>query len=150
MVVDMDGYGRIPRMMRQFRRRAKFVAPLTFDDAADAVVRQNRMVFALEGAFGGKRWAPLSPRYAAWKVRMVGNRPILVFSDQLRESLTERPMGVEVLGTDFYEFGTDDRTAKWHQEGTRGGMPARPPVTATEWLNGELARLVGSAITEGE
>lgn len=141
----MDGYGRIGRLLRRLRRRAAFIVPLSFDDARDAVIRQNRVVFATQGAFPGPPWRPLSPRYAAWKIRMVGPRPILVFSGELRDSLTSVPMGVEIMGPNFYEFGTADPVAKFHQHGTRF-MPARPPVHATEALENELRRIVADQV----
>lgn len=148
--VDMDGYHRIGRLMRRMFRRARTLhSPEVFNDVAEAVAMQNRLVFRTEGEFarGHRPWAPLSPIYAAWKVRMVGNRPILVFSGQLREGLTQRPMNVEIMASEYFEFGTADPIAKFHQYGTRH-MPARPPVTTSEWLDNELARIAADHLTK--
>lgn len=52
------------------------------------VIGENTVQRAFEtGGFG--KWAPLSPRYARWKQKIVGkNMTLLVLSGQLRRSIT--------------------------------------------------------------
>jgi len=50
--------------------------------------RQERELFASEGAEGGEAWRPLSRRYAERKARMVGGQPILVWNGKLRRDLS--------------------------------------------------------------
>jgi phage gpG-like protein len=82
-----------------------------------------------------KRWAPLSPKYAAWKKRHYGNLPKLVLTGQMRESftyvVTPRTLRVE------------NRRKYWayHQTGTRT-MPARPPLQMTTKDREQLRELV--------
>ena len=83
--------------------------------------------FDREGAYTGTRWAPLSPRYAAWKMAHFPGKPILQLTGRLHESLTHRPFGVEVISGHGMTIGTDVPYARYHQDGTPV-MPARPII----------------------
>lgn len=109
--------------------------------------RHNRAQFRTKGLAGGTPWAPLSPAYAAYKLRAVGPKPLMRFSDDLWKSLTRNPMAVQQIGKQTAEFGTDVDYAEFHQGGT-SKMPARPIVTMTAVLDAELKRLVTDHITE--
>lgn len=119
----------------------------------DFDAKQNEQTFASQGAKSGKRWAPLSPAYAAYKSgkRSLINelnranrqfpsnlRPkktpgvgakILVWSGSMRDSLRHpgNPAHIARLNGDVLELGTRHHLAQYHQEGTPK-MPARPPV----------------------
>lgn len=80
--------------------------------------------FASEGkAVGG--WAPLSPRYAAWKATRYPGKTILRRTDRLMRSLTwtgatlATPEGIAVMGPTDATFGTSVPYARFHQRGTR-------------------------------
>jgi phage gpG-like protein len=81
------------------------------------------------GMVGG--WAPLSPRYAAWKARRWGQHlGILELSLRLRGSLQwlGRDIGPEGIfrpGPSSVEIGTEVEYGRYHMRGTKR-MPARP------------------------
>ncbi len=60
---------------------------------AAAFYEVERTVFSTEGERLGRRWAELTPEYAARKQKRWGDRPIMVASGRLRSSLTEPPRG---------------------------------------------------------
>ena len=126
------------------KRAINMRRPLTKFGAV--VRRHNRAQWRSKGLAGGAPWAPLSPKYAAWKVKVVGPKPLMRFSDDLWKSLTRNPMGVQDIGWQRAEFGTDVEYAEFHQYGTRF-MPARPIVTTTPLMEKELGRLVSDHIT---
>jgi len=69
------------------------------------------------GSVGG--WRALSPRYAAWKRRVVGNRPILQFSRNMRESFViGNPNNVLRVTKTHAEAGSRLQRAYWHTTGT--------------------------------
>lgn len=83
--------------------------------------------FGSEGAWGGSRWAPLSPGYAVWKAARYPGRGILYATGQLRRaaSMPQR----EATATSL-TLRIVDPKAGWHQEGT-SKMPARPIVPSS-------------------
>ena len=72
---------------------------------------------------------PLSSRYARWKQQKFGNKPILVATGRLRESLhraTFRAEGNSVV----IRFRVPDY-GRWHHDGS-GNLPKRSPVEPNE------------------
>ncbi len=63
-----------------------FSAPLT--DIKNAFVRYQLQEFGSDGSYGGDAWAPLSPKYAAWKAKHYPGTRILERTGDLRKSLT--------------------------------------------------------------
>ena len=100
---------------------------------ADVISDAQRDQFNSQGRHYGPGWAPLSPRYAAWKARRRPGRKIMVFDGMLKAQaapLNPRNFGVYRVSDDRLEVGVDPgRTpyAKYHQEGT-AKMPARPII----------------------
>lgn len=89
--------------------------------------------FASEGASTGPRWAPLSPAYAAWKVRRGFSSAALVRTGDLSRSLLQpnvHALGVWRATPNALAVGTTRQAALFHQLGTRR-MPARPPIRPT-------------------
>jgi hypothetical protein len=83
---------------------------------------------------GGTRWAPLSPRYAAWKFKHFPGLPILTRSTELRESVRWTGSGLGPGGIwepleKSLRLGTSVRHASAHMKGRWYGgrevMPAR-------------------------
>ncbi len=75
---------------------------------------------------GGGGWAPLKPATILLKRRRGAGSLILVFSGKLRQSLSRgNPGNIFQVITNGVRVGTSDRTARFHQGGTRF-MPARP------------------------
>lgn len=84
--------------------------------------------FATEGAYYGRPWKPLKPRYAAWKATRGYSGKILVQTGAMRASFVSRPMGIEVYSGKSAIFGSADQKAIWHQFGThRNGKRVNPP-----------------------
>jgi len=101
--------------------------------ATTLIHRHHARTFASEGSGtgDGKRWAPLSARYAAEKSRAYPGRPLLVRTSVLRSALTGGGRGSRVRTTKTtLEVGVKGEPAGYagyHQNGTPI-MPARPPV----------------------
>lgn len=144
VVDDADLLARVAGMIA----RTEDVSP-AWPGFADAFAEHEARVFDTLGATIGETWSPLSPPYAAWKTKVRPGRPTLVFDGDLRDSLTNRPLGVEEFRAQEAEVGTDDHTAEFHQYGTRH-MPARPMVGANAVLAAETARLLANWITDAQ
>ena len=95
-----------------------------------------RQQFETQGAFGGRRWAPLSPDYAAWKQRHAPGKGLLVFSGGIRQAAsrptrTATPRAL-TLTIDDSTFGHGPRKVKrpilQHHQAGGGRLPARPLV----------------------
>jgi hypothetical protein len=83
-----------------------------------------REQFETEGDFFGDPWAPLSPRYAAWKEQHYPGKGILIAEGDLRRAASSPRRTVGPL---FLELEIVDPKVRFHQEGT-SKMPARPLV----------------------
>ena len=105
--------------------------------------------FGTEGARGGERWAPLSPAYAARKARTHPGRTILVRKGNLAESLISQsaPGAIWRASADTLVWGTEDRTAAYHQYGT-SRMPRRQVITLTQADVAGLSRLATEAVMD--
>lgn len=122
------------------RALARYVARLTdatpaFEDIGRQLADNNTATFAQQG----QGWAPLSARYAAYKVRHFPGRPILVRTGALRDSLTQRPFGIDRVLPQSGTFGSAARYGRYHQQGTPR-MPARPPLDVTEQTRKTMAK----------
>lgn len=76
------------------------------------------------------QWAPLSPKYKAWKDAHYPGAPIMVRSGNLKKALTDSAAAHAYRASNAQSmvFGTEDLPyATYHQEGT-DHMPARPPI----------------------
>lgn len=123
--IAVDGEDRLVQTLMRFTERsADLSEPL--DAMGDILARRQKQEFSAGGLANGK-WAPLSPKYAAWKARNFPGAGILERTGTLKQSLTERPFGVDEVSTHVAVFGTAVSYAKYHQDGTPY-MPARPPL----------------------
>lgn len=143
----IDGDRRVRQLLSEMADRTQGVEaawPKVGDVIADAMTQQ----FQTEGAhLNGVQWAPLSPDYLAWKIRK-GFRPErLRQTDKMRDSLTSRPMAVEVYGPMRATFGTDDQKAAFHQNGT-SMMPRRQIITVTDDLADDVNSVLATYIFE--
>ena len=85
-------------------------------------------------------WAPLTPRYAAYKARRFGaGLRILERSGALRRSISTRLEGGALVAS------TDVPYAAFHQYGTRR-LPARPFLTLTETDKEEVVQAVADSL----
>jgi hypothetical protein len=113
---------------------ANFKVPMTFSAPYLETLLSETLTAAFdsEGRTGyiSGQWARLSKKYAEWKQRQVGNKPILVFSGKLRDALANNSSANALRYSDAtrLEYGTRGvGYAQFHQTGTRTPMPARPP-----------------------
>ena len=100
----------------------------------------------------GNSWAPLKES----TIKRKGHGVILIETEQLMNSLTQG--GAKGSITEFggrngsvvgsLMFGTDDRTAGFHQSGT-SRMPARPPVGVSEETLTKMTNDIADATVEG-
>lgn len=89
------------------------------------------------GSYSGDQWAPLSPRYAAWKEKHYPGKGILRREDDLFKSLQDGPDKVLRVTPDSAEMGTSVPYAVYHQAKDRGKAPfprreVIPPLTRQE------------------
>lgn len=146
--VQIDGEQVMLQKLIRFQQTVRSPEPV-YRQLADWFAGSQKKRFEREGAFAGTKWAPLSPTYAAWKKKQVGNKPILQFSGDLMKSLTQRPLGVEVITKDHLIVGTDVPYAFLHQYGS-GPVPARPPlIQATGQQKREIRRIVQAWLVKG-
>lgn len=138
-----------------------------WDEVHKVFMRFEQELFNSEGSYVGEKWKPLSPRYAAEKLRRYGSLPILRVTGELMRSYVEpgheshvyRPTPTSA------EMGSKDFKARYHQTGTlmkrkatierwkpgqrhgRGqggrftplsGMPPRPPVKPFSRVEGQM------------
>lgn len=126
----------------------------TFDRIIDATTDLSPAFEAMADDFAsiesrrfdaeGPGWAPLAP--STLKRKKGGQ--ILVETGKLKASVTRRPFGVERIGSQDAEFGSNDPIGFYHQHGTPK-MPARPVVKLTQsdrnrWVKYMQQHLFGS------
>lgn len=149
--ISIHGQAELLRTAERFEamaRRARDTSPAWRawgDDVAAAFTEQ----FRSEGARLLKSvWAPLSPRYAAWKARHFPGKPILQRTGEMMTGFTRRPLVIERVDSNSGTFGSDRKPAKWHQHGTRR-MPARPIARKDDELKDAASRHLSRHIMHG-
>lgn len=108
---------KLAQALQDFRRFwSEYFAPQFFQDVQDNMTAEGRMV-------GG--WRALSPKYAAWKLRKYGPKPILQATGAMKRSLQlGGPGNVMRVTRAKAIFGTTDRKAPFHNRGA-GRLPKR-------------------------
>jgi phage gpG-like protein len=128
---DRAQWERTAAKIRGMRERAQDVSP-----AWQAVITWFAIQNALQWATRGQRyktpWRPLSPATLHEKARLGYPPDPLVRTKTLRTSLTVRPLDVEHVTPHEMAAGTNTRYARFHQVGTRRGLPRRPLFSATQ------------------
>lgn len=99
-----------------------------FTDIKNSFIRYERKEFDTQGQYEGYGFAPLTPKYAAWKAKHFPGRRILELSGELRRSLTTG-LNVVIRPTKLIMW-SDSPIAGYHQGGT-SKMPARKMVALT-------------------
>lgn len=149
--VDIDASETI-RYFTQAVDRANDLRPL-FDTVADNFHERQRQVFTSRGGSQGTPWAPLKPKYLAWRQRTGRGTSLLRFTNarggMLYASLTQRngPQQVRQVRSDELRVGTRAGIAEAHQKG-RGSLPARPLVNITEATRKHWSDLLVSHLLE--
>lgn len=137
----------LSRTLADRAERAEDARPV-WDVLADRFAILERRQFRSQGAHASGGWSPLSPRYAAWKARHYPGQTILRRTDDLFRSLTQRPLGVEVLEPLLMVVGSDVEYGRYHQAGD--GVPQRRPVELTEHARQEWVRTLQRFLVTGE
>jgi phage gpG-like protein len=128
LTVDVDLSG-----TRQFFDSLKYslqdvsggIMGTAFSEAGDSYMRGVQSRFDTF-KHGGGDWPPLSPKYAARKMKKLGYATLLFYTGDLNLSLYPGQLNnVKLPLPDGIVVGTDDPKAHFHQYGTRK-MPARP------------------------
>lgn len=128
--VDFDTSG-LDRFFDQLETQSTDITGTPIGDgfaaAGDIYMEGTRDRFQLLSQSGGSgTWPPLSPKYAARKLKAIGHNAILVYTGELFWSLTPgEPNNIRFPLPDGIVVGTDDPKAAFHQYGTEK-MPARP------------------------
>lgn len=118
-----------------------------FGAIADSFVKAEQRQFSTQGAYGGAPWAPLSPKYAAWKARHFPGKPILRRTDELFTSLTQGP-AIREIGRDLLVMGSPVTHGKYHARGG-GRLPRRDPIGVPEALRREWMSILHKFVVTG-
>lgn len=149
-LLSLEFYGdtQLQRTLADRVERAEDARPV-WDHLADRFARLERRQFASEGAYGSGGWDPLSPRYAAWKATAYPGQTILRRDDHLFRSLTQRPLGVEVIEPHLMVLGSDVAYGAFHQAGG-DRLPQRRPVELPEAERQAWVRQLQRFLVTGE
>jgi len=143
----IDGDRRVRQLLSEMADRTVGVEA-AWPGVSRVLARHLQLQFDTEGVhLTGRPWAPLSPRYLAWKIRNGLDPRKLRATGSMERTFTGSPFPIEVYGPTSARFGSDDPKAKFHQSGTRF-MPQRRilevdanPDVADD-VNGVLARYI--------
>lgn len=144
---SVEGETQIDRTLARYADNVSDATAL-WDKLADRFASIERRQFDSEGAYGSGGWPSLSPIYAAWKARHYPGKPILEREGDLRDSLTRRPFGVEVIEPGSMTVGSGIPYGAFHQAGS-GRLPQRRPVELPESERRTWVRLIQRFITTG-
>lgn len=142
----VEGDTQIDRTLARYADNVSDATAL-WDKLADRFASVERRQFASEGGYGSGGWPALSPLYAAWKAAHYPGKPILEREGDLKDSLTRRPFGVEVIEPGFMVLGSGIDYGRFHQAGD--GVPQRRPVELPESERRTWVRLIQRFITTG-
>lgn len=138
------------QVLRTFSRWAEGVQDLSpaFERIADDFSKLSAEQFESEGAEGSGGWAPLSPRYAAWKAKRYPGAKILEREGWLKGALAgDNEYRIREIGKTELALGAKLPYALYHQTGTRR-MPARPPIQLTDADKRRWSKIVHEYLLE--
>lgn len=115
----------LKKRIRGMRERSEDLSP-AWEALLDWFADQNTQQFLTRGARYRDPWPPLAAATIAEKERLGYPLDPLVRTGRLRESLTRRPLAVELITPSRVSAGTDVDYAKHHQYGApRANLPRR-------------------------
>jgi len=121
-------------------------------------IDMEKTAFAQQGAYeGNPAWAPLSPKYAAWKARHFPGANILYRTGALLHALTGGAGHTSEIKPFYLRIAALLRVGRWdlgalHQTGTRH-MPARKPLLLSRARRSRWLRFLSNHLrgeTRGE
>jgi phage gpG-like protein len=148
LLFDFYGDVQLDRTLVRFGDNVRDARP-AWDKIADSFATLEARQFSSHGHAASGGWAPLSPRYGAWKAQHYPGKPIMVRSGDLMESLTRRPFGIEDIDRQSMRIGSDVDHGRWHQ---RGGpnLPRRRVVELTEGTRRDWVQILQRHIVSNE
>lgn len=145
--VEVAGEVQVHERLEGVLRRVEDWTPALREMAASFHEHMQDAFLTEGGATRAGRWAPLSPKYAAWKEQHFPHRGLLVQTGKLRDALQgEGPDAVERIEPHELEVGSSRRVGAWdlgllHQLG-RGRLPVRKAIDIPEELTSRWVRLL--------
>ncbi|NUQ01235.1 MAG: phage virion morphogenesis protein [Armatimonadetes bacterium] len=132
--VDIAGERQLSRTLHGLLGRVADWRPV-FEAIAEDWSESRAATFGQEGAFeGGRKWAPLSERYARWKARHFPGMPILQRTGALQRATTQP---VTELSAQQLVLTIDNDYAVYHQSpAPRQVLPRRPFASLTRLQRG--------------
>ncbi len=128
---DRVAMAQIRERIQGMRARAQDASP-----AWEAVISwfadRNFAQFLTRGGEYQTPWRPLANSTVEEKRRLGFPVDPLIRTARLVHSVTLRPLAVERIEPRGFEAGTDVKYARFHQGGTRKGLPARPLFSSAE------------------
>jgi hypothetical protein len=152
VTLSFDFYGdqQVERTLDRWEANVIDATP-AWDAIVDDFVKIERAQFRTEGRRGSGGWAPLSPRYARWKATHYPGKPILQREGDLVGSLTERPLGIEVILPHYLAMGSDVEHGEYHQAPKPGShVPRRRPIDLTEADRRRWVKILQRHIVHGD
>lgn len=148
--VNKAEWQRVAREIKAMRERAQDVSP-AWEALLTWFSEQNFQQFLTRGARWGTPWRPISEDWRSYKVAQGHAQDILIMTGRLAHSLTLRPLGVEHITGREVSAGTNVPYARFHQTGTRRGLPARPLFSSAQIRREQAATTaVANWIIKGE
>lgn len=149
LTVEIEGAEELQHRLAEIDRRISDLTPI-WGAITSKLFDIEREIFDSEGR---GQWAPLSPRYAAWKARHYPGQPLLVLTGAMRQAFTNSS-GAEIVRQPqslLVKWSTPEY-AKYHQTGTTY-MPARPVLVVerqdveaiAEVARDEIRKLINGA-----
>lgn len=149
--LDLKGLPRWSELTESMHERASDLSAV-FEAGDEAFRVEMNQQFRTEGEyFLGKKWAPLSPAYAARKPTPPPPFGILYRSGELWKSLTDESHEdhVKVITPTSGTYGTAIPYAKYHQQGTPK-MPQRKVIEIRKRLKAWFMRATIGHILSGK
>ncbi len=142
ITLKVDGIQSLDAELLRFTDRIQNATP-AFEGIADMFAEAETQRFDSEGDIGGDggKWSPLAASTVAFKLKHFPGTKILERTGALRQSLTSRPFGIEIIGPQAMRIGTDTVYARFHQDGT-SRMPRRSPLALSETRRRSIVKIV--------
>jgi phage gpG-like protein len=144
----VDGVTLIDRTLLNVADRIVDAAP-AFERIAGLFAEGEKRQFDSEGEWGSGRWSPLSPKYAAWKLRHFPGTKILERTGALKASLTVRPLGIEEISATRLRIGSGIVYGRFHQDGGPR-LPKRPPLALPEARRRTITKVLQRWVKTGQ
>lgn len=160
MVVKIDSYETENQL--EFDRLVKKISKLplnrfVFSEAARIIKKFNSANFKLggKGATGKEgetgKYPPLSERYRRRKIKLVGNKPILVLHGPLRDSISKQTGdSITIVTKESLVVGTKVFYAEYHDNPKpKNPMPQRKPLFLSTKMVDQIMKTYDQHIENG-